>query len=225
MCSHLILSIFPPLSFFGDCQPGREELHWWVSLSPLTQLRLFSGKAAPTASVPSPDRRTFNIFISSLLSIHLVSTSLSEAKEEKALQNIRVHTKWSSSGVSWGPPIWELAVGRAFCFFQIPPSFVPYSFSFHTRPGGCGCYKAHAPFQTLMESSLEDLFRSGEAARWCEIPGLRSLGYKELYSRVCYFHQRLNFSFYSPFYLKFFVFIIKLNLGLWSLLRLWKEKY
>lgn len=53
------------------------------------------------------------------------------------------------------PLIWEFAVGRAFYFFRVVPSFVSYSFSFYTRPGVCGSHKALEQFQTLMESSSD----------------------------------------------------------------------
>lgn len=112
----------PPLPFFGPCQLRKRELKWWVSLSPLTpfpfsvlrhsQLLLFlllllTGECLMSLS-PVPF-----LYIWYQHLFH-------EAKEEKALKNIRIHIKWASSGVSWGASDWEPAAGQAW----FAPSFV-----------------------------------------------------------------------------------------------------
>lgn len=114
MSSHLILSIFPFVLFWWLSAWERDTQLVSFTFSSF-RLLLFSGKAA--ASAPSPDRQRFNVFFSLFFSIHLGSPSLSEAKEEKVLKNLRIHIKWSSSGVSWGPPDLGVRVRQAFCFF------------------------------------------------------------------------------------------------------------
>lgn len=135
MYSHWILFISPhPHSpFFGDCQFGRGELNWWVSLSPVTASPLCSqAQRAATVFALSPDSRMFNVFLSFPCSIRLVSTSLSEAKEEKALENIHIHTKWSSSGVSQSPSdlgvcSWTCFLFLSSCsFFRVIFIFIPH---------------------------------------------------------------------------------------------------
>ena len=86
---------------------------------------LFPASAATTVSAPSPDRQTFNVSLSFPFSLRLVATPLSEAWEGKALKNILLPVKWSSSGVSPVPPTQELAVGRAFVLLQRKELFLP----------------------------------------------------------------------------------------------------
>lgn len=136
MYSHWILFIFPPFLFFffGDCELGRGELNWRVSLSPLTASPLCpQAQRAATVFALSPDSRMFNVFLSFPFSIRLVSTSFfSEAKEEKALENIRIHIKWSSSGVSQSPSdlgvcSWTCFLFLSSCsFFRVIFIFIPH---------------------------------------------------------------------------------------------------
>ena len=209
---------FLPFALFW----GLSAWERWVQLVSFTFFSysissLFPGSAATTISAPSPDRQMFNVSLSFPFPLHLVATSLSEAWEGKALKNIPLPVKLSSSGVSPVPPAWEFDVLS--CFFGVVPSFVSYSFSFHTRPGVC---EAQEQFQTWMESSPDYLFRSGEAIwmNWnsCSwAPGLQMALYKGLL-----FSSEPQFLSHVLFLKNF---IIKLNPGLWSLLRLQKEKY
>lgn len=166
MCSHLILCIVSPLPSFGDCQLGKGELSWWVSLSPLISfLSYFSGTAAATVSASSPGRRMLNVSLSFCFSIRLVATTLSELQEERALKNLLLHLNYLHLGCPRVPPTRELAVGHAFCFFRVALLFVSYSFSFRTKPGFVAATKHtnnSEQFRTWMESSSDYLFRSGE---------------------------------------------------------------
>lgn len=114
---------------------------------------LIPSTAAATVPAPSPDRGVFNVS-SFPFPIHSVSTSHPRSRRGKSSQ-----TRLPSA-VSRGPS--DLGVRRAFCFFQVAPSSVSYSFSFHSRPGVCGCPRAREQFQALMESSPGYLFRSGQ---------------------------------------------------------------
>lgn len=111
-CSHWILSIcFPLCPFLVIVSLGEgsstSEFHFLLLLHLLSVLRhsglllflllLLTGECL--MSLPP--------FL-----IHLVSTSLKEAEEEKALKNIRIRIEWFSSGVSCGPSDLGFAVGR-----------------------------------------------------------------------------------------------------------------
>lgn len=84
-CSDFILPIFPAFA-----------LPWWLSAwergaQPVTftlsdSISFLCSQAAATVSAPSPDRRMFNVSVSFSFSMRLVSTSLSEAQEEKSPQ-------------------------------------------------------------------------------------------------------------------------------------------
>ena len=183
MCSHLILCIVSPLPSFGDCQLGKGELSWWVSLSPLISfLSYFSGRAAATVSAPSPDRRMLNVSLSFSFSIRLVATTLSEVQEEKALKNLLLHVKWSSSGVSPGPS--DSGVGSWACFlFLSSCSFLCVLFIFilhKTR----GLWLPQST-RTILNNSRPEwnprpiiCLDQGSWSRWTESSALRPLGYK-----------------------------------------------
>lgn len=129
-CSHWILSIFfPPLPFFGDCQFGRGELNQWVSLSPLHLLSVLRHSGLLLFLLLLLTGECLMSLPPSL--IHLVSTSLKEAEEEKALKKIRIRIEWFSSGVSCGPPDLGFAVGRTLflwggSFFRVIFIFIPH---------------------------------------------------------------------------------------------------
>lgn len=135
LCSHLILCIrlpLCPLSVIASLAEGSctGEFHFLLLPDSFSQARRL-----PLFLLLPLTAEKFIVSISLLLAIHLVSTSPSEAKEEKAY--ICTHIKGSSSAISQGPP--NLGVSSWMCFLFLSSHILFYSmwdqgFSAATKP-------------------------------------------------------------------------------------------
>lgn len=124
VCSHGILSIFPlcPFVWLSVRERGAQLVSFTFSSGPIS---LCAQAPRCCCSAALPDWRVSPVSPSFPFSIHLASASYSATEEEKALKNIRIHIKWSSSGVSRGPSDLEICSWAcslflsSCCFFHV----------------------------------------------------------------------------------------------------------